>query len=499
MDDDPRVVIIGSGFGGLGAAIRLREAGYGDLVILERAQAVGGTWRDNHYPGAACDIPAHLYSFSFELKPDWSTVYPRQPEIRDYLEQVTDRYGLRPHLRFGAEVTAADFDRDRAVWEVATADGRTFEGEVLIAAPGPLSDPRVPDIPGRDEFAGTQFHSARWDHDADLTGRRVGVVGTGASSIQFVPHLADTAGRLAVFQRSAPWIIPRLDGEYPGWLQTLFDRVPGLQRLYRGYIYWQKELRFAGFSRDSRAMRLMQGYARWHMRRQVDDPDLRERLEPDYAMGCKRILISSDYYPALDRPHVSLETAGIERVTGDGIALRDGRHIALDVIVWGTGFEVADPLGDVRIRGLGGRRLDAAWDPVPQAHHGTTVPGFPNLFLVLGPNTGLGHNSMIYMMESQYNYIVDALDHLAASDAAWLDVREDALEEFTEEVTARNQDLVWATGCRSWYLSDGGYNFALWPGWTFEYRRRTRSLDPDSYRTGPSGEPVPAAAATGAA
>ncbi len=478
----PRVVIIGSGFAGLGAAIKLKEAGVHDLVILERAEAVGGTWRDNTYPGAACDIPAHLYSFSFAPKSDWSTVYPRQEEIRAYLEDVTDRFGLRPHLRFHTDVSEARFDDARAVWEVISSDGRRFEGEVLVAAVGPLSDPKWPDVPGREDFRGTQFHSSRWDHEADLAGKRIGVVGTGASSIQFVPRLAHEAGELAVFQRSAPWIIPRLDREYSDPVKSAFRKVPGLRALYRWLIYLQKELRFAGFEADSRGMRLAEWYARAHMRRQVDDPELREKLTPDYRMGCKRILISSDYYPALTRDDVTVETTAIERVTPDGMRLRDEREVELDVIVWGTGFKVSDPLGAMQIRGLDGRTLHEAWNPYPVAHKGTTVPGFPNLFFLLGPNTGLGHNSMIFMMESQFNYLLDAVDRLRDPEIAYLDVREEALQAFRREVERRNDDLVWSAGCRSWYLTEDGYNFSLWPGWTFEYRRRTRELDTDNYR-----------------
>jgi cation diffusion facilitator CzcD-associated flavoprotein CzcO len=489
----PRVLIIGTGFGGLGAAVRLREVGVEEITLLERADAIGGTWRDNTYPGAACDIPAHLYSFSFALKSDWSSVYPRQEEIRSYLEDLTDSYGLRPHIRFGAEVIRADFDGSAAVWRVATMDGRTFEAEVLIAAPGPLSEPRIPDIPGRDTFRGTQFHSARWEHDVDLAGRRVGVIGTGASSIQFVPHLADRAGRVSVFQRSAPWIIPRLDREYSDAAKTAFRVVPGLQRLYRALIYAQKEVRFAGFRARSRAMRIAQAYALWNMRRDIEDPGLRAKLAPDYSMGCKRVLISSDYYPALARRNVEVVTEPIERITPAGIALGDGREVPLDILIWGTGFDVRNPVGRMEVRGLGGRDLTDAWDPHPVAYHGTTVPGFPNLFLVLGPNTGLGHNSMIYMMESQYDHILAAVRRLSDPEVAYVDVTEQALERFIGEVNRRNDGLVWSSGCRSWYLDDDGYNFALWPGWTFEYRRRVRDLDEADYRVVRTREPAPSA------
>jgi cation diffusion facilitator CzcD-associated flavoprotein CzcO len=478
----PRVAIIGSGFGGLGMAIKLQQAGVDDLCILERAGSVGGTWRDNTYPGAACDIPAHLYSYSFAPSAEWSTVYPRQPEVRAYLERLTDEYGLRRYLHVNTEVVEAEFVEAEAVWHLATADGRAFTADALVAAVGPLSDPRIPNIPGREDFAGEMFHSARWDHDVDLAGKRVGVLGTGASSVQLVPHVADQAGELKVFQRSAPWIVPRLDRTYSPAVRKALRSVPGLRALYRRAIYWQKEARFIGFDRDSRAMRVMQRAALAHMRRSVKERGLREKLTPDYAMGCKRILVSSDYYPAVARDHVEVVTDPIDHMTPGGIRTASGRQIDLDVVVWATGFAVDDPLGSLRVTGLGGRDLGQHWGSRPAAHLGTTVPGFPNAFLVLGPNTGLAHNSMVYMMESQYDYIVDAIRRLRRPEVAYLDVRADALEGFQSEVSQRNDGLVWASGCSSWYLSADGHNFTLWPGYTFEYRKRTQAFDAECYR-----------------
>jgi cation diffusion facilitator CzcD-associated flavoprotein CzcO len=475
------VVIIGSGFGGIGAAITLLAAGVRDVVLLERAGAVGGTWRDNTYPDAACDIPAHLYSFSFAPKPDWSTVYPQQPEIRAYLEQVVDDFGLRPRIRFHAEVTEARFDEDAARWTVTTTDGRTFVGDALVAAPGPLSNPTVPPFEGRDDFVGPQFHSARWRHDLDVTGLRVGVVGTGASSIQFVPWLADHASSVTVFQRSAPWVIPRLDRTFTRGEKAAFRHVPGLRALYRWLVYWQKEIRFVGFPTGSPGMKAMEAYSRWHMQRAVTDPALRAKLRPDYAMGCKRILISNDYYPALARDHVDVVTDPIDRVTPSGILLRDGTEHELDALVWATGFAVAEPLGRMRLVGRDDQELSETWRKRPRAHLGTTVPGFPNFFMVLGPNTGLAHNSMIYIMESQFAYIADAVTRLAAPDVAAFEVRDDTLNRFEEEMTERSEGLVWTSGCHSWYVGDDGTNFALWPGFTFEYRKRTSTFDEDAY------------------
>jgi cation diffusion facilitator CzcD-associated flavoprotein CzcO len=478
----PTIAVIGAGFAGIGAAGRLRQAGFHDVVILERGGSVGGTWRENTYPGVACDIPAHLYSYSFAPKADWSTAYPRQAEIQDYLEQVTDRYRLRPYLRLHTEVVSARFDEPAARWRLRTRDGGEYVADAVVAALGPLRDPSYPSFEGRDEFRGVQLHTARWDHDVDLDGKRIGVIGTGSSGVQVVPPLADRAAHVTVFQRSAPWIIPLLDRTYSDLEIWLFENVPAFRWLYRELLYWQKEVRFAGFKRGSPAMRLMESYARWNLRRHIDDPELRRKLTPDYRMGCKRIILSNRYYPTLARDHVDVVTDPIATITPDGIRTGAGDHLPFDVIVYATGFRVADPLGEATITGLDGRDLDAAWGSRPAAHLGTTVPGFPNLFLLLGPNTGLGHNSMVFMLESQYNYVVDALERLRDPEVAYLDVREDALADFQREVTRRNQRTVWASGCHSWYLSDDGYNFTLWPGYTFEYWHRTRRFDPDSYR-----------------
>ncbi len=478
----PRVLIAGSGFAGLGAAIKLREAGYGDITILERGDSVGGTWRDNTYPGAACDIPAHLYSFSFHTKPDWSTAYPKQSEIRDYLEEVADEFALRDLVVFGAEIVDARFDEHDATWTVRTRDGRAFVGDVLLAAGGPLSDPAYPSLPGMDSFAGQAFHSSRWDHNVDLRGRRVGVMGTGASSIQIVPNIADQTDQLCVFQRTAPWVIPQWNRHYSRLEKWLFEHVPGVRWLFRKLVYWQKELRFAGFKRNSPGMRLMERYALWHMERQIDDPVLRQKVTPSFRMGCKRILLSNDWYPTLARPDVEVVTDSVAEVTPTGVRTASGRDVDLDVLIYATGFTVGDPLGDLAVTGIDGHTIADAWKDGISAYLGTTVPGFPNLFILLGPNTGLGHNSMIFMMESQYNYLVDAMGLLARPGVAALDVRQEAHDRFVAEMRERTRETVWASGCNSWYLAEDGTNFTLWPSWTFEYWWRTRELDRDAYR-----------------
>lgn len=474
----PRAIVIGAGFGGIGAAIKLAEAGVRDLVVVEKADRVGGTWRDNSYPGAACDIPAHLYSFSFAPKADWTTHYPRQAEIQAYLEQVVDDHGLRPHLRLGTAASEARFDDDRAIWLVQLDDGDVLEAEVLVAAIGPLSRPKLPDLAGVGLFAGTAMHTARWDHDVPLRGQRVGVVGTGASAVQVIPELAGVATPLTVFQRSAPWIVPKLDRNYSAIERWLFSAVPGVRWAWRQAIYWQKESRFVGFGRGSRAMRGAETVSRVMRWLSIRDPQLRAQLEPSYAMGCKRVVISNDYYRTLARDDVELVTTPIERVVPEGVLLHDGRVVELDVIVWGTGFDVVDGLGSIDFVGLAGRRLSELWDPHPVGHLGTTVPGFPNLFVILGPNTGLAHNSMIHVMESQYAYVVDAVRLLADPDVAWLVPTDEALQRFRAEVDRRNERMVWASGCRSWYLDADGHNFALWPGYTFELRRRLRRIEP---------------------
>lgn len=477
-----RTAIVGAGFGGLGAAVRLLEEGFDDLVIYDAGDEVGGTWRDNTYPGVACDIPAHLYSYSFHTRGDWSTAYPRQSEIKRYLEDVADTFELRPHLRLGRRVTDARFDEADGRWHLTTSDGGRDVVDAVVAALGPLRVPSYPDLAGRGDFEGTELHTARWDHDVDLEGRRVVVIGTGASGVQVVPPIADRAAQVTVFQRSAPWIIPMFDREYSPVERWVLENVPVVRSIYRKLLYWQKEVRFAGFKRGSPAMRLMEAYARWNMRRQIGDPEMRRQLEPDYRMGCKRILLSNRYYSALNRPHVDLVTDPIERITPDGVLTADGEHVPADVIVYATGFQVANVLDGLTVSGRQGRDLETVWADRPVAYLGTTIPGFPNLYTVLGPNTGLGHNSMVFMMECQYDYILSALRPQRHPGVAYLEVRPEALDRYVAEIEERTQDTVWATGCTSWYLSDEGTNFTLWPGYTFQYWRRTRGIEIDRYR-----------------
>ncbi|WP_433462550.1 flavin-containing monooxygenase [Spirillospora sp. CA-128828] len=474
------VVIIGSGFGGIGMAIRLREAGVHDVVILEKAADLGGTWRDNTYPGAACDVPSHLYSFSFERKTDWSRRFPPQPEILEYLRHCARKHGVLDRIRFGTEVTEARFDEDAALWRVSTTAGE-LDARVLISACGQLNRPELPPIEGRESFAGPAFHSSRWDHGTDLRGKRVAVIGTGASAIQIVPEIAKEAAELRLFQRSAPYVIDKPDRPYRAWERAVLRAVPGAYELSRARIYTTFEARALGFIRYPRLMGLLERGFHRHLAEQVGDPGLRADLVPGYRMGCKRILLSGDYYPALNRPNVDLVTDPIERITATGIATAD-RAYEVDAIVYATGFRSTEFLSPMKIAGRGGRELNEAWRDGAQAHLGITVSGFPNLFLLYGPYTNLGHNSIIYMLESQFRYVAGCVRALRDAGLDWIDVKPDVQDAFTREMRERMRATVWEAGCKSWYMTADGKVVNNWPGYTFAYRRATRRPDPRHFR-----------------
>jgi cation diffusion facilitator CzcD-associated flavoprotein CzcO len=473
----PRVAILGAGAGGLCMAIGLRRAGLRSFTLFEKSDDVGGTWHDNSYPGAACDVPSHLYSFSFEPKPDWSRVFAPQAEIQAYFRHCAEKYGLLPHIRFGTEVQAASFDERAGVWRLRMAGGEEIEADVVVSGLGQLNRPRVPDIPGLASFEGTSFHSARWDHAHDLAGERVAVIGNAASAIQFVPQIATRASHVDVYQRTPNWTIPRHDRAYSEREKRLFASVPGLERLYRWFIYAMLELRFLAFHEGTWLGRRMERAARAWLESQVRDPALREALTPDYPVGCKRILISDDYYAALLRPNVELVTSPIERVTPRGVITRDGRERAADALILATGFETTSFLAPLEIEGLGGHKLQEAWRGGAEAYLGVATAGFPNLFMLYGPNTNLGHNSILFMIECQVNYIVRCLQELARRDAAWLDVRPEAQERFNRELQAALGKTAWAAGCGSWYKTDAGKITNNWSGFTLDYWRRTRNTD----------------------
>jgi cation diffusion facilitator CzcD-associated flavoprotein CzcO/acetyl esterase/lipase len=478
----PRVAIIGAGFGGIGLAMTLRRAGIDSFTILEKADGIGGVWRDNTYPGAACDVPSHLYSFSFEPKPDWSRRYSPQPEILDYLETCVERYGLGPHLRFGVEVARAEFDEDARVWRVTTTDGEEIEAEVLVTATGQLSLPATTRIAGSERFGGPIFHSARWDHDVDLAGKRVAVIGTGASTIQIVPAIADRVAQVDVYQRSAPYVIEKRDRAFRGWEKRLFRLFPPA-RLYQRFKEWFFfELFVSAFNQFKPLGRVGVRLFEKNLEQQVSDPQLRRALtpDPDHVLGCKRVLISADYYSTFERPNVELVTQGVRELTDGGVIAEDGSERPADVIVLSTGFQTTRFLAPMEIRGEAGLDLNEVWRDGAEAYLGMTVAGFPNLFVMYGPNTNLGSGSIIYQLESQMNYIVDAV-RLLRRNGGRLAVRAEVQRSFDSEVQKRLSTSVWQTGCSNWYVDENGRDSQNWPGFTLEYRWRTRRLDPSDY------------------
>jgi cation diffusion facilitator CzcD-associated flavoprotein CzcO len=466
-------------------AITLQRSGRQDFVILEKDSDLGGTWRDNSYPGCVCDVPSYLYSFSFEPNPRWTRMFSPQQEIWDYLRHCVDKYGLAAHLRYGAQVTGARFDETSATWEVEVNGGELITARALVAGVGALHVPQVPAIPGLPTFEGTAFHSARWRHDVDLTGRTVAVVGTGASAVQFIPKIASSVEHLDLYQRSAAWVIPKPDRAITAREQSLFARRPLAQRALRDLIYWGLETRGAGFALTPKAMAPLERQARGHLANQVADPVLRAKLTPDYQIGCKRVLLANDYYPALTRDNVEVITDSIATVRPRSIVSADGTERAVDTIIFGTGFEVGGNLTSMPIVGRYGSELNSQWSRNGRgAHRGITVSGFPNLFLLLGPNTGLGHTSVVFMIESQAHYIVQALDLMERRGADYLDVRPEAQQRSVDRVQQRLSGTVWQSGCRSWYLDEHGRNDTIWPDFTWKYWLQTRRLRPREYRMG---------------
>jgi cation diffusion facilitator CzcD-associated flavoprotein CzcO len=477
LPDEVDVAIVGSGFSGLGMAIQLGRDGVEDFIVLERAEEVGGTWWFNSYPNCGCDVPSHLYSFSFAPNPDWSRTYSKQPEIEAYLRRVAHAHVSPDRLHLGTTVTGAAWDEEARRWTVETDRG-AVRARILISAAGALSDPKRPDIPGIDRFQGRMFHSAQWDHSYDVAGKRVAAIGTGASAIQFVPAIAPQVEQLYVYQRTAPWVMPHSDRPIKPLEKRLYKRFPVLQRLVRAGIYSSRELLVLGFVKQPRIMKLIQRIAEKHIAAQVSDPGLREKVTPDYTLGCKRILPSNHWYPALGRDNVELVTDPIAEIREHSVVTRSGTEHEVDAIVFGTGFNVVDMPVARYVRGRDGRTMHETWGGSPRAHLGSTVPGFPNLFMLLGPNTGLGHSSMVYMIESQVAYVGDALRRMRAQGAEVAEVRPEVAEAYNRELDARMEHTVWTTGCSSWYLDDTGRNPTLWPDWTFRFRQRTSRFDP---------------------
>ncbi|MDP9841090.1 flavin-containing monooxygenase [Streptosporangium lutulentum] len=472
------VAIIGAGFGGLCMAIQLEKAGIHSYTIFEKGPDVGGTWRDNTYPGAGCDVPSHLYSFSFEKYSSWTRRYPEQPEILGYLEMCADKYGLRPRLRLNTEVTAAAFDESLGRWRVRTSAGEELF-DVVVSAVGQLNRPRMPDIAGMPAFEGAAFHSARWDHSQDLTGRRVAVIGNGSSAAQLIPRVAAVAGRVDVFQRTPNWVIPKSDATFGDALTTAFRRLPLLQRGYREWIYRYAEGALYPALAGGWSTGLLRKIALGHLHDQVPDPELRAKLTPDYPIGCKRIVIDSAFYPALTRPNVNVVTDRITRIAPGGVETATGLHEA-DVIVYATGFHASDFLAPIEITGREGHRLDEEWKDGAEAYLGIAVPRFPNLFMLYGPNTNLGHSSIVFMIECQVGYIMGCLPYIARRGS--MEVRPEAMDTWRRSLNRAMGTMIWQAGCTSWYKNAAGRVTNNWPEATTVYRRITKEPRPGAFR-----------------
>ena len=474
-------LIVGAGMSGLLAAIRLKQAGVGNLQILERNEDLGGTWWSNRYPGCACDIPSHFYSYSFAPNPDWTRAYPQQSEILTYFGRVADRYGLRPRIRFGTEVTSAAFDEEAGCWTVTLADGEAQRARILILATGQLSRPAIPPIEGAELFQGAAFHSAQWDAGVDLAGKRVAVIGNGPSAAQIVPAIAPDVQMLVVFQRTPNWFYPRGDRPYGRLERLLFRYLPGYARMHRAFIYLQRESLYPGFQQGSLAARYLDRVVRKVLERQVRDPALRARLTPDYPPGCKRIIVSDDFLPALERTNVLLETDALARITPTGIVTAAGSSHEVDVIVYGTGFKSTEFVAPIEVTGAAGMSLRERWADGAEAYCGTTVAGFPNMFILYGPNTNLGHNSIIFMVEQQVEHMMRLVETLCRRGLRSIGVRPAAMAAYNQRLQADLGSSVWKTGCRNWYMTDRGKITNNWPHSTIAWRKRARRLDLEDF------------------
>lgn len=488
------IIIIGTGFSGIAMGIALKQAGIDSFTIYEKADDIGGTWRDNTYPGAACDVGSYLYSYSFEPKPDWTRTFSPQQEIQQYLKHCADKYGITGHIQFGCELTDAVFDEASGEWTVSIKkNGRKkkHQARSVILGNGALSTPQLPDIAGLKDFKGHMFHSARWNHDVNLAGKRVAVIGTGASAIQIIPQMQKIASRLEVFQRTPAWIMPKADRPMRALEQAVFKRAPQLQTLYRDAIYWRNELYATGFVVDPRLMKAGEFVANLYRKQQVKDPILRAKLTPAYTMGCKRTLLSNEYYPAMGAANVDVITTGIDRITERGIRTKDGVEHEFDAIVLATGFMTTDYLSKLNLVGRDGRNQNEVLAEKPEHYKGITVRGFPNAFLLMGPNTGLGHNSMVFMIEAQVRYVTQCIEAIRDRGLKFIDVKAPVQEAYTVRIQEKLQKSVWASGCQSWYLDKNGRNMAAWPGYTWQYWLETRRLSLSDFEQVPLPTPAP--------
>ncbi len=478
-----KVAIIGSGFSGLGMAIRLKQQGEHDFLLFEKEAGVGGTWRVNNYPGCACDVQSHLYSFSFEQNPNWTRMFARQPEIQGYLQGCWEKYRLHDHSLLNTAINRLSWDEQQELWQLEDSSGNRYSAQFVVSGMGALSTPAIPPLNGLENFQGVCFHSQQWNHDYDLAGKRVAVIGTGASSIQFVPQIQKQVAQLDLYQRTAPWIMPKPDRAISQRERGRFKRFPLLQKFWRAAIYALLESRVIGFALVPKVMVVAQRVGKWFIAKQIADPVLRAKVTPNYTVGCKRVLISNDYFPALTQPNIDLVTDGIREIRAHSIVTADGQERVVDAIIFGTGFTPSDPLPRGLIFGRDGIDLLDTWPQGPEAYKGTLTAGFPNLFFLMGPNTGLGHNSMVYMIESQIHYVLGALKLLERQQLQSLEVKREAQDRFNGKLQGNLGNTVWnAGGCKSWYLHPvSGRNCTVWPGFTWRFRLLTRNFDPAAY------------------
>ncbi len=468
------VAIIGAGFSAICLAIQLRKSGINNFAIFEKTDSLGGTWHDNTYPGAACDVPSHLYSYSFEMRHNWSKRFSEQSEILKYLNECATKYLVRRHIFFDTEIIEARFQEDKGVWQIFTSSGKSYCTKILVSGMGQLNIPNTPAIPGLAQFQGKQFHSARWNHEIDLRGKKVAIVGTGASAIQFVPEVAKQAGELTVFQRSANWIVPKPDRVYSAREIWVYENFPLVQKLYRTLIYLQMEISHPLLHQGNRLGKLAEKFARWNIQRQIKDPNVAAKLTPDYPVGCRRILISNDYYPTFNLPHVSLVTDNITRIEADRIITNNGAEYEAEVIIFGTGFKSTEFLTPVEFVGKSAQKLNDYWQTGAEAYLGMTVSEFPNFFMMYGPNTNLGHNSIIFMFECQVRYIVQAVEKLINEKLTSIEVRQEVMDNYNHNIQRDLTETVWAADCHSWYKNDSGKITNNWPHTTIDYWLKTR-------------------------
>lgn len=474
---------MGAGFAGIGIAIRLKQAGITDFVILERASDVGGTWRDNTYPGCQCDVPSHLYSFSFARNPEWTRTFSMQPEIAAYLRKTASDHGVMPHIRLDAELTEARWNATDSRWDIRTRSGE-LSADVLVMANGPLSEPRLPDSQGLARFKGKVFHSAAWDHEHDLSGERVAIVGTGASSVQFTPHVQKVAGEVLLFQRTPPWVLPHTDRPIGEWERRIYRGFPPAQMLMRKLIYLWREIYVFGFVKRPGVMKVTAKVSRRHMKKSIKDPELLAQVTPSYSPGCKRLILSNDWYPTLAKENLTLVPAALVEINDHSLLASDGCEYEVDTIIFGTGFQVIDNPMWTRVFGRSGASLSDRWrGEGMRAYKGTTVPDFPNMFMLAGPNTGTGHTSLVVMLEAQYEYLLSALQHMDRTLKSTLEVNDAPTQRFADEVREKLTTSVWSRGgCQSWYLDPFGRNPTLWPDFTWRFAAQTRRFDPEAYR-----------------